>query len=169
MKFFNLIAKIYEFTITTMAVIAGILLVSMILSVGWEVVTRYFLNNPTIWVIEISEYILLYMTFLVGPWILRQDKHIKVDIFLSSVSPKSNLLLNSITSCIGTIACSIVFWWGALITWDNLVRGVYVASLLEPPKGLLLAVIPIGSFFLTTEFLRKSYTCIKMWKDMRNK
>jgi TRAP-type C4-dicarboxylate transport system permease small subunit len=67
MVFLKTAGKIYDLIVTALAVMAGILLVFMILSVSWEVITRYFLNNPTIWVIEISEYTLLYLTFLVGP------------------------------------------------------------------------------------------------------
>lgn len=169
MGFLKTAGKIYDFIVTGLAVMAGILLVFMILSVSWEVITRYFLNNPTIWVIEISEYTLLYLTFLVGPWILRNDKHIRIEILLNRVDPKSQLILNMITSGIGTVICFIIFWWSALITWDNLMRKVYVASLLEPSKGLLMAVIPVGSFFLTTEFMRKNFAGIKMWKETRNR
>jgi TRAP-type C4-dicarboxylate transport system permease small subunit len=92
-----------------------------------------------------------------------------VEILLNRVSPKFQLTLNLITSFIGTVICFIIFWWSTLVTWDNLVREVYVASLLEPSKGLLMAVIPVGSFFLTTEFMRKNYAGIRSLKEMRNR
>jgi TRAP-type C4-dicarboxylate transport system permease small subunit len=37
------------------------------------IATRYFFNYPLPWVTEIAEYILLYIPFLVGAWVLKKD------------------------------------------------------------------------------------------------
>jgi hypothetical protein len=54
-------------------VLAGILLAFSALSVAMAIVSRYFFNRPWGWVVEISEYILLYITFLVSARVLKKS------------------------------------------------------------------------------------------------
>ena len=46
-----------------MAWMAGILLIYAMLSVAYNVFSRYFFNCPVVWVLEINEYSLLYTVF----------------------------------------------------------------------------------------------------------
>ncbi len=63
MKLITKITAIFDRTIEAMVILAGILLAFAVLSVSVAVATRYFLGYPIGWVIEISTYILLYITF----------------------------------------------------------------------------------------------------------
>ncbi|MBW1774752.1 MAG: TRAP transporter small permease, partial [Deltaproteobacteria bacterium] len=92
---FNISAKlslIYNRIIEMGAFLGGVLLLFMMLSVTLEVGLRYFLGRPTSWVVEICGYILLYIPFLVAAWVLRREKHVKMDLVLGMLSPKAQSL-----------------------------------------------------------------------------
>ena len=93
-----------------MAAVAGLLLVFMMFSICYEVVLRYFLFSPLTWVTEISEYILLYATFLGAPWVLKKDAHVKVDIVLARLGIKTQRIVNMVTSLIGIGVCLVLVW-----------------------------------------------------------
>ena len=143
--------------INCMAAIAGLLLVFMMFSICYEVVLRYFLFSPLTWVTEISEYILLYATFLGAPWVLKKDAHVKVDIVLARLGFKARNIVNMATSLIGIVVCLVLIWFGTQMALDLYQRGIPVIKSLSVPKFLLVGIIPLGGLFLAIQFVRRMY------------
>ena len=141
--------------INGMAVIAGLLLMFMMFSICYEVVLRYFLFSPLTWVTEISEYILLYATFLGAPWVLKRGAHVKVDIVLTRLGNKSQKIVNLATSLICIAVCLVLVWFGTQMSLDLYQRGIPVIKSLSVPKFLLVGIIPFGGFFLAIQFIRR--------------
>ena len=126
-------------------------------SVNYEVVMRYFLNSPTAWVVNFTEYSMLYLVFLSVPLVLARERHVKLDFLLNSLSPKVQRTLNTVTSLVGAISCAVLFWYSLQITSRALeLNSVIVAAILTP-KWIILAIMPVGSFFLTVQFLRRAW------------
>jgi len=155
MSFLRQIVPWVDRVIDGMAWIAGLLLLFMMFSICYEVILRYFLFRPPAWVTEISEYILLYTTFLGASWLLKREGHVKVDVILSRLGSRGQKIFNMITSMLGVIICCILVWFGAEMTWDYYCQGIPVIKSLSVPKFLLLGIIPIGSFFLVIQFIRQ--------------
>ena len=148
-----------------MAAVAGLLLVFMMFSICYEVVLRYFLFSPLTWVTEISEYILLYATFLGAPWVLKKDAHVKVDILLARLGSKTQRIVNMVTSLIGIGVCLVLVWFGTQMALDFYQRGIPVIKSLSVPKFLLVGVIPFGGVFLTIQFVRRMIAFSQELKD----
>jgi len=129
---------------------------------------RYFLNRPTVWTVEVTEYALLFLTFLGAAWVLKNEGHVRRDAVLNRLNPINRALLLTITSAIGAIVCLVLFLVTAESTYDVFQRGVHIASVLEPPKALILGVIPIGSFLLFIQFLRMARGNLRSWRASRN-
>ncbi|MFC2032757.1 TRAP transporter small permease [Chloroflexota bacterium] len=127
------------------------------LVVNYEIALRFILNSPTQWVFPITTYALLFITFFIAPWLLREDKHIKMDVVIAGLNPRTRSVLNIITSILGVISCLLLTWYGGKATWQHLQIGFVFAS---PPfwlKWPFLAVIPVCSFLLFIGFLRRTY------------
>ena len=69
LKRFSQIAETGE---NILAGVAMVVLGLIIFSVCLEIIMRYFLNWPLVWVVELTEYGLLHVTFLGAAWLLRQ-------------------------------------------------------------------------------------------------
>jgi C4-dicarboxylate transporter DctQ subunit len=134
------------------------------LAVCVEVLTRYFFNRPIAWVLEICEYILLYMTFLVAAWVLREKSHIRVDILLNRLNTRVQAFINMITSLISAIVCFTVVYFSALLTWDYFIRHVPSMEYLKLPAFLVIMIIPFGSFLLGIQFVRDFQNYFKLWR-----
>lgn len=168
----NLIKKFTSFfdrIINFMAVLAGILLLFSILSITLEVTLRYFLDRPIGWVIEISEYTLLYITFLVAAWVLKKEGHVRMDVVLNWLNPKIQSVMNMITSGISAIVCFILTWYGIKVTWELFETGYFTPTILELPKFIIIAIIFIGSVLLLIQFLRRTYGYLSIWRACRDK
>jgi TRAP-type C4-dicarboxylate transport system permease small subunit len=151
------IGRIIDRIVDAFAFAAGLVLTFILLSVCLEVIMRYFLNRPLQWVIEITEYALLYITFLGTAWLLKREGHITVDVILVRLSPKTRAILGIFSSVIGVIVCVCFVWYGTEVAWDHFRRGVYNPTVLEFPKAPIIAIIPIGSLVLLVQFLRRGY------------
>ena len=147
--------RLFDGIIDALAVLAGIILILMILCVSLDVVLRYFLKSPLLWVDELAEYGLLYITFAGTAWLLRQDGHVVVDIIDALVSPRTRSRLDAFSSIVGVVVCSVLTYFGATVTWSLFARGIYNPTMLEIPRGALVAVIPVGTFLLTVQFIRR--------------
>lgn len=169
MKLITKITAIFDRTLEAMAILAGILLAFAVLSVSVAVATRYFLGYPIGWVIEISTYILLYITFLVAAWVLREEGHVAVDILLLRLKPRTQSLLNIVTSSISTFICLILTWYGLRVTWDLFQTNYFTPTELALPKWIINIIIFIGSLFLSIQFLRRTYGYLGSWRAPQSK
>jgi TRAP-type C4-dicarboxylate transport system permease small subunit len=141
----------------------------MMLAVVYEVVMRYFLGRPTIWVVELSEYSLLFITFLGATWVLRREGHVKLDLVLGRLNPRTQVLLNIITSVLSAAICLALLWYSAEVTWDHFQSGWIRPKVLNIPSAYILVIIPVGSLLLFIQFLRRSYEYLRSWRGLRDK
>ena len=157
LKPFTKIGRILDRVVDIFAFLAGLLLAFILLSVCIEVIMRYFLNRPLQWVIELTEYALLYITFLGTAWLLKREGHITVDVILTRLSPRKQAFLGILSSAIGVLICVSLIWYGSEVAWDHFQRGVYDPTVLEFPKALVIVIIPVGSLVLLFQFFRRGY------------
>jgi TRAP-type C4-dicarboxylate transport system permease small subunit len=154
-----------------LAFLAGILLSSMLLLICYAVLMRYFFLSPPGWIIEVTEDILLYITFLGAAWLLKERGHVSVDLIYERLNPKTKIVLDIIISIMGVIICLIMTWYSAASTWDHFQRGAVVVETLKMPKAILLGVIPIGFFTLSIEFIKQTHEymrCLTSGRQEKN-
>ncbi len=148
-----------------LAVLAGLIIFFLIAVVTTEITLRAIWGKAIIWVLEVSGFGLLYITFLVAAWVLKSDGHIKIDLVLNRLSPRAQAMANTITSIVGLIICAIVFWYSARVTLEYFQLGVYESyAMLKPPKYLLVGIIPLGTLLLMIQFSRRTYAYLQEWK-----
>lgn len=162
-------STIFDRIVDTLASLAGVLLIALMLLICYEVVMRYFFARPPAWAIEISEAMLLYITFLGTAWLLKVGGHVAVDIVYAQLNPKVKLSLDVITSAMGLVICLILTWYSGASAWDHFLRGARLTQALDYPKVILLAIIPAGFLTLSAQFLRQTRQYFGQWKDTRQK
>jgi TRAP-type C4-dicarboxylate transport system permease small subunit len=126
------------------------------LAVCWDVIARAVFRVTLSWVLEFTEYALLYMTFLCTAWVLRKEGHVVTDLLLVALNPRKQALLNTVSSILGASVCLVLTWVGAEVSWDHLRRGLYQPTPIQTPDFPLFVVIPFGSFLLFIQFLRRT-------------
>ena len=136
-----------------MAATGAVAVVFMMLAISYSVMMRYFWNQPVPWVVEISSYLMLYITFLGAAWLLRKDGHVEVDLFLANAKPRTKAGFKAVTSIGGVVVGFVLAWKGSAVTIDYYQRGVTVMGILSTPQFLLTGIIPIGGALLLIEFL----------------
>ena len=154
MKIIAKAGPIFDRVIYGMACLSGALTIFTVLIVCADVVSRYLFNRPIVWVIEITEYALLYIVFLGAAWVLKMEAHVKMDLIVTYMPPGIQNRVDIVTSILGAMVCFAITWVGADVTWNHFQRNIPSVQILRTPLFIILAIIPIGSFFLFVQFLR---------------
>lgn len=150
----------------------GIRAAAVLVFLSWcvvclEVVMRHFLDQPQVWVVEVVEYMILYSLFLGTAWLLREEEHVKVDFVLDRLKPEIQALLTAITSILGAVGCLVLVWYGAGSTLYNYKEGLCTFTVMELPLWPFLMIIPVGSFLLFIQFVRRIFGNLVKVKSYR--
>ena len=155
---------VFDRTIGILAFLSGVLIIFAMLVVCTDVSSRFFWNYPIMWVPEITALSLLFIAFLGTTWLLKEEGHVRVDIILARVSPRTQALLGIFASIIGIFTCLFLVWYGIQVSWQFTAEGIADPTILELPKGPISTIIPIGSFLLFIQFLRGTYSYWRKWQ-----
>lgn len=151
----------FDMLLDWMAFIAGILLFAVTLIVSYAVTLRYLHIKPPIWVLQYTEYALLWITFLGAGWLQRLNGHIRIDTIITNLPKNIQSKLEIINSILGCIVVFIVFYFSLLHTNDLFSRGILEVKATNVPKYLIFCIIPFGSLVLLLQFMRDTWNKLK--------
>jgi len=166
MRFSTRLGNIFDHINIIMVIISAVFLLGLTFIVGADITLRYLFLRPMGWVKEVSEYILIVLGFLVAAWILKDDGHVKMDLVLSKVSPKTQTLMNIITSGISTVVVLIITWFSVRVTLQFYQTKLVVPTVLEPQKWILMTPILLGTLLLVIQFIRRTLNFVNRWKAL---
>lgn len=132
------------------------LILGLALVIGYEVVMRYGLNRPTVWVHEFS--VMLFGTAMIigGAYALRFNGHITMDIVYGMFSERGKAILDVITYFALTLPFILVLmWYGGERAWRSLITLEHDSTQWGPPLYPLRIMLPLGAFLLFLQSLAK--------------
>jgi len=157
--------SVFDFTLNLFAFLAILVIIFVLITVCLAVFMRYFLRNPLGWVIQTSQYGLVFVTFFGAAWVLKRERHVSMDLVTNRLSPGKQAIIGTITSAVGTIVCLIITYYSTLVTVDHFRRHITDMQVLEVPLGPMFLVITLGTFTLFIQFIRQSYGYLKKWRE----
>ena len=150
-----------------LGLVSGILLILNGLFCSYEVMVRYFFNSPTVWVMEITIYVVIASTFLALSYVLVQKAHVRVDTFINYLSPRTAATLEAFTSVLAILYCLVLDWQSAKITYGLYESWEVSPTLLKIPMFIPQLFIPLGSLFLTLQFIRHFWALVQRLTSSR--
>lgn len=129
-------------------VIAEFALVGLMLLTVYAVITRYAFRSPSIHALEISQYLLLIISWMSIGWVLISGRHIRMEALynvLPQVLKKAADLINAIAII---TFCGVIIWAGSVNVITAAERGYRSSSLLSFPMWAPYTLIPIGGMLL---------------------
>ncbi|MEE8210077.1 MAG: TRAP transporter small permease [bacterium] len=161
------IAHIFDSIMNIGGALSGGLLVVVMLLTSIKVIFRYVLREGLLGVDQISGTLLLYITFLGAAWVLRREEHVTIDLLVTRLSPKVQRWMNVFNSILGALICLMLTIYGTLEVIYSWQRGILIPAEIEIPRVINLAVIPLGSFFLFLQFMRRAQLHLRGGKAER--
>ena len=144
-----------------LALIASLTLLAMMLIICADVFTRNvampgalsWIPRGIAWSNEISELMLYCIAMLSAPLLLRQGRHIRVDILLRVLPLKVAYACEWVADVLGLLCCVALVWYGAVATVSSYSSGAQSIKTLVMPEWWFLAPLPLCFALLAVEFV----------------
>ncbi|KPN63614.1 TRAP-type C4-dicarboxylate transport system, small permease component [Aliiroseovarius crassostreae] len=142
--------------INLICAIAGAVILFFITAIVFiEVVSRAMLGTSRLWVIEVSEYSLLFITFLGAPYLLEKNMHVMLDILYDHLGRGLKIFAKLFNAVIGTAACLVMTIVGVRVVLDQIETGVREATVMAPQSFWITAALPLGMCLMAFQFFRQ--------------
>ncbi len=132
---------------------SGFLILTMGLSLFYEVICRYVLRSPSLWTHETAVYLYTWAMLAAGAYTLQAEKHVRIELFVDCLSPKVQALVRVITSVGGALFCLLV----TVQAFDMIKLSIRYSkvspTLLKVPLWIPQGALLVGFLLLTLQFL----------------
>ncbi|MDG1532657.1 MAG: TRAP transporter small permease [Paracoccaceae bacterium] len=143
----------FERLTAVLAIFSAILVLAMSAWITYDVLARNFLGVGSPWFFDLSEYTLVWVTFLAAPWVLLQDRHVRIEL-LVEVLPKSfQRNLGIVVSILAFLTCVVLFWKTGAAAYKYWDTNVMMPRIWRIPRIWPYVAIPVGSALLAIAFL----------------
>ena len=120
----------------------------MMTSVTYEVIARYFFNQPTIWSMEINQYLLCAYIALAGGYTALHGAHVNVEIIYERFSVKTRAVIDLLTSVFFFILILVLIWKSGMAAYETYIHNELSDSLLSFPLFPSKVTIPLGGVLI---------------------
>lgn len=152
-----MLARAYGGLLHAGAVASALLLGVLALLVTGDVLARNLGLGTLPWILEVSEYGLPLATFLVAPWLLHRNEHVRIDVLLTTLPRVAARALDRLSDMVG-LAVSVVFViYGARAVSSSAQQGSLIIKSVVFPEWWLYAPVPVCFALIAIEFVRRFF------------
>lgn len=137
-----------------LSVLARLMIGAMILIVVSDVAFRNLGLRPLAWAINTSEFLLLYVTFLSMPWLIRQKGHVFVEFLRVALPKKAKKVLEKLVYLGCLILCLYIGGVALMSMIDAIARGTYEMRTFDTPKWVVFLPMVLAYGLSALEWLR---------------
>jgi len=142
--------------VDALGLVAGALLCGLVALICLDVTARTFRLFPTPWSLDIAEYALYAITFLGAPWVLREDGHIAIEIFVEQLAPGKRRALRRAGDALGAAICAVLLLYACRLWWRSFASQILVHATFVFPEWYLYVIAPPIFLILLLLFLRRA-------------
>lgn len=121
--------------------------------VCFEVLVRALGGASRLWVIEVSEYALLFITFLGAPYLLEKNKHVVLDLIYNAFPRGPRRVARLVNASLGFLTCAALTVVGVQVVADQFAVGVREVTVMRPQSWWITASLPLGMGLMGVQFL----------------
>ena len=132
---------------------AALCLVAAAIIVTEAVVVRKILGISTIWQIEASVFLLIFVVFAGAPYVQKNEHHLNVDLVIIHLSPRTREIILIIVSIISCLMAAVLAWYAWPMWWEAVVGNQHTESLWGPPLWIPYFFLPLGMTLLFLQYI----------------
>ncbi|MDE2731469.1 MAG: TRAP transporter small permease [Bacteroidota bacterium] len=133
----------------SLAAILIALMIAMVITVSWQVITRYLLNSPSSYTEELATYLLIWISLLGAAYALRVRAHLGIDILVRQMGPQRRRQMRFAAYLVVILFAlvALVFGgsWLVYVTLDL----NQLSAAFQVPIGYVYLVLPISGLLMT--------------------
>jgi len=145
--------------------VLSLLFLFVVFVIIYEVIMRYCFSRPTLWAYETMTMSCAFTYVLGAAWVLKERKHVHVEVVWERLSPRKRAILDSFTFLFFLLYMGMLLWAASKYAWESYLLRETMASTWAPPVYPLKIALAVGVAMLilqgTANFLRDLYLAIQ--------
>ena len=133
----------------------------MLFSVCWQVITRYFLGDPSSFTDELARYLMIWVGLLGGAWASGKNMHLAIDLLPSKLEGASKYRLAIFLDLLVIFfAVTTLIIGGSRLVYITYTLGQTSAAM-QLPLAYVYVILPISGILITMYKIRDILTLEK--------
>ncbi|MDT0596278.1 TRAP transporter small permease [Glaciecola petra] len=125
-----------------------IIVLLLVVTVLWQVTSRYILASPSTFTSEVARILLIWLTLIGAAWVVGQRAHLSVDLLIEKLSAMKAILLQGfIHITIAVFAVAVLVVGGANLVYTTLHLG-QMTTVLQIPMGYVYVALPLSGLLM---------------------
>ncbi len=159
----NAVINITSKIIDMLGNFCSLLMLLMIINVFYDVIMRYFFNDVSIGMQELEWHLFAAMFMFGIAYTLKEDGHVRVDIFYETMSARKKAIINIFGSVVLALPMTLLIFY---YSWDYTLEAYEMGEGSGDPGGLphrwiVRSIIPLSSLFLVLAIIHVVLTQLK--------
>lgn len=151
------INRCFDAVLVTLAVVAGVILSALALVVPVDVMLRFFFTHSITGLTDVIESTLMASVFLAAPWVLRNNGHVAVEIFVQSTPARVQSAMRAAACLIGAALSFVVTSYAIIAVIAAFQRGTMVRKSIIFPEWWTIVPVVICFALMALEFSRQIF------------
>ena len=148
---------------TVLSRVSIIALLGMMFLTVVDVAMRYIFRAPLLGVHEISEFLMVIIVFLSLGYTQAQEGHVAVDIFVSRLSKRAQLIIEFFNHGV-TLVLLLLMAWETTLTGVELMETMEVSGTLPIPVFPFGFIVSLGYLAMCAELVRDYSKILEYYK-----
>ena len=148
------VIRFYDGLIVGLAIIVGAMTGAMPILIAYDVITRNLGFYPPSWAVPVNEYVLLYATVLVAPWLVRRKGHVFVEVLIAALRGRARRVLAIAVYLVCSAISLIIAYYAFRMAVNAIFSGETDVRSFPMPVWLLYGPMSLAFLLTATEFLR---------------
>jgi TRAP-type C4-dicarboxylate transport system permease small subunit len=110
-----------------------IALAGMVVSICYDTVMRYLFASPTLWSLDASTFLVVFITILPAGDILKADMHLRITFFSQRFHHGVKKAIDGLIAAVGILFCGFMTWNGWTMAMQALKYNVRMSTSLGTP------------------------------------
>jgi TRAP-type C4-dicarboxylate transport system permease small subunit len=102
--------------------------------------------------VELSEYAMVLITAFAAPWLLRQGRHVRLDVVLVNLPPRLAWRCELVGDAMGLAVSLLLLWYGARVLVVSALAGTRIVKEFTIPEWWTLWPLPLMFALVAIEF-----------------
>lgn len=125
----------------------------MVLTIFFQVIARYVLNQPLAWSEELARYIFVWSVWLAVPYTVTKGRHIRLEIISDMLGNKAKFVMDMLFFLVSAAFFAYVGYHSVGVV-QGIAKMKQVTPAMQIPKYLCYMSLPVGCFLGTFRFLQ---------------
>jgi len=137
------------------------LLIILVLTVLWQVVSRFVIGHPSAFTDELAGFLLIWVGLLGAAYATGKKQHLAINLLHTKLKPENQLRLEVFVNAIIIVFASAIMVVGGINLAFITLYLDQISSALKIPVGLVYVVIPLSGLLIIFYAAHDIYVLLK--------